>query len=99
MEVAEYLPNSRSEGIVNDLVTLAPCIHFSAAVPGPGGTAHINEQFLSWWAKLFRVHGYVPLDLIRDQIWDMSEVDWWYRQNIVLFAHESHPLAGETNRP
>lgn len=93
LEVAEHLPNSRSEGMVHDLVLLAPCILFSAAVPGQGGTAHINEQYLSWWAKLFRTHGYVPIDLIRHQIWDISEVDWWYRQNIVLFAHENHPLA------
>lgn len=93
LEVAEHLPNIRSEGIVHDLVLLAPCILFSAAVPGQGGTAHINEQYLSWWAKLFQAHRYVPLDLIRHQIWDMPEVDWYYRQNIVFFAHESHPFS------
>jgi SAM-dependent methyltransferase len=93
LEVTEHLPISRADGIINDLVSLAPCVLFSAAVPGQGGTDHINEQYLSWWKGLFGVHDYVPLDLIRHQIWDLAEVDWWYRQNVILFVHKSHYLA------
>jgi SAM-dependent methyltransferase len=93
LEVAEHLPETRSRGLVQDLVSLAPCVLFSAALPGQGGTDHINEQYLSKWASLFATHDFVALDLIRHQIWNIAEVDWWYRQNMVLFAHRAHPLA------
>ena len=93
LEVGEHLPEARSRGLVNDLVSLAPCVLFSAALPGQGGTDHINEQYLSKWASLFATHDFVALDLIRHQIWNRGEVNWWYRQNIVLFAHKTHPLA------
>ena len=92
LEVGEHLPETRSRGLVHDLVSLAPCVLFSAALPGQGGTDHINEQYLSKWASLFATHDFVALDLIRHQIWNIAEVNWWYRQNIVLFAHQTHPL-------
>jgi SAM-dependent methyltransferase len=92
LEVGEHLPEARSRGLVHDLVSLAPCVLFSAALPGQGGTDHINEQYLSKWASLFATHDFVALDLIRHQIWNRVEVAWWYRQNIVLFAHKTHPL-------
>jgi SAM-dependent methyltransferase len=93
LEVAEHLPETRARGLVHDLVSLAPCVLFSAALPGQGGTDHVNEQYLSKWASLFAEHDFVALDLIRNQIWNIAEVDWWYRQNIVLFAHSTHCLA------
>ena len=92
LEVGEHLPQARSRGLIDDLVSLAPCVLFSAALPGQGGTDHVNEQYLSEWAALFATHDFVALDLIRHQIWNISEVSWWYRQNIVLFAHRTHPL-------
>jgi SAM-dependent methyltransferase len=92
LEVGEHLPETRARGLVHDLISLAPCVLFSAALPGQGGTDHINEQYLSKWASLFATHDFVALDLIRPQIWNTAEVSWWYRQNIVLFAHQTHPL-------
>jgi hypothetical protein len=92
LEVGEHLPEARARGLVHDLISLAPCVLFSAALPGQGGTDHINEQYLSEWAALFATHDFVALDLIRHQIWNISEVSWWYRQNMVLFAHRTHPL-------
>jgi SAM-dependent methyltransferase len=92
LEVAEHLPEGRAGSFVEDLVSLASCILFSAALPGQGGTNHLNEQFPSYWAGLFARHNYGALDMIRPQIWNNSEVEWYYRQNIVLFAHRAHPL-------
>lgn len=45
VEVAEHLPSSRAQSFVADLVHLASAIAFSAAIPGLGGTKHINEQW------------------------------------------------------
>ena len=41
--------------------------------------------------------GYVALDAIRPQIWDIDEVDWWYAQNVLLFV-DSSELADQIRR-
>jgi SAM-dependent methyltransferase len=86
MEVAEHLPPERAEGFVADLVALAPVVLFSAAVPGQGGTHHINERWQSYWADLFDQAGFVTFDVLRPQIWDDETADFWYRQNALLFC-------------
>ena len=48
LEVAEHLPESRAGSLVSDLTSLASCVLFSAAVPGQGGTNHINLQYLPY---------------------------------------------------
>jgi SAM-dependent methyltransferase len=93
LEVAEHLPGTRSAGLVQDLVSLAPCVLFSAALPGQGGTDHVNERYLSYWVGLFSEHNYLPFDLLRPRIWNDASIEWWYRQNIVIFASREHPLA------
>jgi hypothetical protein len=95
LEVAEHLPESRAQGLVDDLVSLAPCVLFSAAVPGQGGTHHVNEQYLSYWKQLFVNRGYQSADYVRPLIAGNREVDWWYQQNIVLFAAPDHPLLSQ----
>jgi SAM-dependent methyltransferase len=93
LEVAEHLPPARAEGLVEDLVRLAPVVLFSAAMPGQDGTGHINEQYLSYWVNHFTAKDYVLLDCIRPAIWNDGRCDWWYRQNAVLFAHKDHPIS------
>ena len=92
LEVAEHLPAARAAGLISDLVSLAPCILFSAAIPGQSGTHHVNEQHLSYWIRHFSEHGYAALDLIRPAISDDDSIEWWFRQNIVVFAGPGHPL-------
>ena len=65
---------------------MADMILFSAAVPGQGGTGHLNEQWLSYWARLFLAEGYLPVDGLRARIWWDERIEFWYRQNIVLFC-------------
>jgi SAM-dependent methyltransferase len=93
LEVAEHLPPARAEGLVEDLVKLAPVVLFSAAIPGQGGTNHINERYLSYWVNLFADRDYVLLDIIRPVLWEDNRCDWWYRQNAVLFVHKENPLS------
>lgn len=99
VEVAEHLPASRAESFVRDLTALAPRVLFSAAIPGQGGTNHINEQFLSYWVAQFAKRDYVMLDVIRPRIWNEERVDWVYRQNAVLFVRESDPLVATHRAP
>lgn len=86
METAEHLPPERSEGFIADLVALAPVILFSAAVPGQGGTDHINERWPDYWESIFSTHGYVALDVLRTKFWDDDAIAIWYRQNAFLYV-------------
>jgi 2-polyprenyl-3-methyl-5-hydroxy-6-metoxy-1,4-benzoquinol methylase len=86
LEVAEHLPPQSAEGFVNALTQLAPGVLFSAAIPLQGGTQHLNEQWPDYWAALFKTHDYLPIDCIRERIWKNENVEWFYAQNILLFA-------------
>ncbi len=98
VEVAEHLPESAAAGFVALLTSLADVVLFSAAIPFQGGNSHRNEQFPSWWARHFASRGYVALDTIRDRVWDDTSVEWWYRQNMLMFV-ASHHAAATLERP
>jgi SAM-dependent methyltransferase len=85
VEVGEHLPGDAAPAYVQSLVKLAPAILFSAAVPGQRGIAHVNEQWPRYWAQIFQEHGYLPTDAIRGSIWEDRSVEWWYRQNVLLY--------------
>ena len=86
LEVAEHLPEDKAELFIENLVKLGDVVLFSAAIPGQGGTFHINEQYPEYWAKLFHSKGYVVLDAIRPFVWNSPQVDFWYKQNILLYV-------------
>jgi SAM-dependent methyltransferase len=90
LEVAEHLPSSSSDLLVRFLSELAPVVMFSAAVPFQMGTGHINEQYPSYWADVFARHGLYPLDAIRPVCWSDDEVEFYYRQNVLLFARDAY---------
>lgn len=84
LEVAEHLSPERADTFVHDLCKLAPTIVFSAAIPGQGGTGHVNEQPPEYWAKKFRAEGYYVTGDYRMQIWDDPRIENWYRQNLLV---------------
>ncbi len=89
LEVAEHInPNSADE-YIKLLTSLSPLILFSAAIPGQGGSGHINEQEPSYWIEKFNQQGFELFDIIRPQIWNRSEILPWYKQNCLLFIHKS----------
>ncbi|OFW00512.1 MAG: hypothetical protein A3G20_08490 [Acidobacteria bacterium RIFCSPLOWO2_12_FULL_59_11] len=86
LEVAEHLPSEAAEQFVSNLVALAPLVVFSAAIPYQGGDGHLNEQWPDYWATKFATFGYQSLDYLRFKFWDDHQIDWWYRQNIILYV-------------
>lgn len=86
LEVAEHLPPAAGGGFVDLLCSLAPVVLFSAAIPFQGGTNHLHECFPSFWQSHFARHGYLAIDAVRARVWDDQNVEWWYRQNTLLFA-------------
>jgi SAM-dependent methyltransferase len=88
LEVAEHLPASAAAAFVERLTTLAPVVFFAAAVPGQGGTGHVNEQWADYWAERFAVHGYRLVDAVRSRLWDDQDVEAWYLQNSFLYVSD-----------
>jgi SAM-dependent methyltransferase len=86
LEVAEHLPEICSREFALSLSRHSDQIVFSAAIPGQIGQGHINEQWLGYWVEIFSELGYPVYDIFRPKIWENPKVDWWYRQNMVLFS-------------
>ena len=86
LEVAEHLPASSADGFVSSLVSLGNVILFSAAIPGQGGTNHLNEQWPGYWKKRFLEHGYELIDCLRPLIWENEKIQIHYRQNMFIYA-------------
>lgn len=76
LEVAEHLPARQAGSLVTALTGAAPVVLFSAALPGQGGTSHINEQWPEYWRRLFEARGYWMLDPIRPRICEDNRVAW-----------------------
>ena len=93
MEVAEHLPQTCADRYIDLLARLSPVIVFTAAPPGQGGTAHLNEQPLSYWISKFQERGFsLAEELSRRwrENWDAAgDVKHWYWQNLMIFQKPS----------
>ncbi|MDQ3937859.1 MAG: glycosyltransferase [Chloroflexota bacterium] len=98
LEVAEHLSPEHADAFVDLLTRLGPAVLFSAAIPGQGGVRHLNEQWPEYWAELFRRRGYVPVDCVRPRVWRNPDVEFWYAQNILMFAAETYLATHERLR-
>lgn len=102
LEVAEHLSAGSAAGLVDLLVEAAPLVLFSAAVPGQGGSGHVNEQWPPYWASRFAERGYVVVDALRPVLWDDERVPPYMRQNLLVYARpeviEAHPGLAEARR-
>lgn len=87
-EVAEHIPNDKSEILVDNIIRLSDQIFFTAASKGQGGKDHINEQDPDFWIDLFQNKGYTFMDketqAVR-KIFKGKNVIFWITNNIMLF--------------
>jgi SAM-dependent methyltransferase len=86
LEVAEHLDETFADQFVRSLTRHGDTVLFSAAIPGQGGFHHVNEQWPSYWIDRFANEGYRVFDVLRPAIWANAHVEFWYRQNILLFS-------------
>lgn len=86
LEVAEHLSPPRARSLVAELTRRAPTVVFSAAIPGQGGSGHVNEQWPAYWVELFAEHGYHGSGALRWRFWTDPRVKDWYRQNLLVFG-------------
>lgn len=86
LEVAEHLPGEAAPDFVRSLCHHSDVVIFSAAIPNQGGQNHLNEQWPAYWEALFAAQGFKPYDLLRPVFWSNNAVEFWYRQNMIIFS-------------
>ncbi|MGH7029228.1 MAG: methyltransferase domain-containing protein [Stellaceae bacterium] len=99
LEVAEHLPPEAAPKLIGSLVKHADLIVFSAAVPGQSGQHHVNCQWPEYWQKMFNTHGYACSDTLRWVIWDIADIEPWYRQNMFQAKYSPSEAGKETRIP
>jgi len=87
-EVIEHIPQKKEKNFVDNCCRASDFVLFSGAVPYQGGVGHVNEQWLEHWSALFQRNGFHCHDLFREHFWHDSRIQYYYRQNTVLFASE-----------
>jgi SAM-dependent methyltransferase len=84
LEVVEHIRPHRAPDLVARLCALSDKVLFSAAIPFQGGVGHINEQWQSWWANLFKNNGF-GASLKQPDIRGAVGVELWYKNNAILY--------------
>jgi len=93
LEVAEHLPKSSADILIESLTRHSDVILFSAAIPGQGGQNHFNEQWPDYWQSKFEKNGFEMIDFFRPKIWNNKKIERWYRQNLFLVVKKEHSLS------
>ena len=88
LEVAEHLNENKAEALISTLASMSDIVLFSAAIPHQRGRNHVNMQWQSYWAKGFAGRGYQCHDVIRPRFWNDGEVEFWYRQNLLIYVRK-----------
>ncbi len=91
LEVAEHLDEQFAKNLIKSLTNHADIVVFSAAPPDQPGQHHVNCQWPVYWQNLFNQEGFVCSDDIRWHIWNIADIEPWYRQNI--FIAKRDPVA------
>lgn len=86
LEVGEHIVPEATETFIDNICRHADAVLFSAAVPGQGGTGHVNEQNCEFWRGRFAARGYRLFDFVREAIHAHDMVEPWYRFNSMYFA-------------
>ena len=90
-EVAEHLPESGADRLVDLLCGLSNVVVFSAAEPGQGGNEHLNEQPHAYWIAKFASRGWQfdrSLSEAWRQQWTERQVAWFYTANLMIFRKQ-----------
>jgi len=88
-EVAEHVDRAHAPGFVENMCRHADLILFGASIPFQGGYRHINEDWQSYWAGLFKDRGYQSFDLVRSELWNNPDVHFWYKQNLIIYVNKT----------
>jgi hypothetical protein len=87
-EVIEHIDDQHSDIVLDAITRCSDVCLWSAALPGQGGTHHVNEREESYWEEKFLNRGFIKFDILRNQLTDFKDdkIAHWYRQNIMVYA-------------
>lgn len=92
-EVAEHLEKEFEDVFIDNITRAADQVLFSAAIPGQGGTHHVNEQWQSYWVEKFKKRGYYCDYSVRNYFWNEVKISSWRRQNLLFFSKRESAIA------
>ena len=95
VEVAEHLPKTSANTLINSLVRLSDTHIFTAATPGQGDLSigHINEQPHAHWKAKFREHSFAYISKLTEELREemiKEKVVWWVTKNLMLFQKDEN---------
>jgi len=90
-EVAEHLPAAAADVLCDTLARLTRArLLFTAAVPGQGGSGHVNEQLPSYWRERLEARGLTYDErstvLLQQAFREAAPRAWWYGRNLQVFC-------------
>lgn len=88
LEVLEHLEFETGKKLITEFGAKTKYLLFSAAIPGQGGTHHINERPYEYWYSQLRENGFIPFDVIRPKL-KGQDVPSYYRYNIIFWINTS----------
>ena len=100
VEVAEHIDKLYASNFIKILCDASDTVALTAAKPGQGGTAHVNEQGEEWWVEKFRRFDYgfdsTTTQMLRRGIRQAREagnfVTRWFESNIMVFRRRGSEL-------
>jgi len=90
LEVAEHLPETGADTLIETIISASDNVIFTAAVcgQGPRSIGHINEQPHQYWIEKFQARGFRYLEskteAMRAEMKDQNVV-WWLVNNLMIF--------------
>lgn len=93
VEVAEHLPKTSENTLINSLIRLSDTLIFTAATPGQGDLSigHINERPHAYWKATFRKQGFNFKSKLTEKIREemiKKKVVWWVTKNLMIFQKD-----------
>lgn len=99
LEVAEHLDAAHAPALLDAIVRHTDVVLFSAACPGQLGQHHVNCQGPDYWQALFNARGFECSDAPRWTIWNVPEIEPWYRQNLLIARRRTGTAPPEPRIP
>jgi SAM-dependent methyltransferase len=91
-EVAEHVPQSYSDNLVQFISRQAPLAVFTAAPPGQGGAGHINERPRDVWISLFAKYDMAYNETLSKAVSqgfvDNGVTSPWLGANVLVFERD-----------
>ena len=85
VEVIEHVSKEYMVALLDYVTKHSIFLLFSGAVPGQGGTHHVNEQPMTYWHKQLASRGFVQMDIVRPLLMQQNGVPFYYQNNVFLY--------------